>query len=231
MPPFAVVCEILTPPPALPPRYAAAPANSEPQKPAPPPPPPMNDANIFMLPLRIISATIRWNVCLKMSPIALPRSFTDLMAWLQVGSTLLFGEPTQSCQGGRPLLPGRPSSELEQPCRVQTSPADYFGQSRATDTGNPVSVRGPAPARHIQVTRWDVEMDDRPKMHRFRRRLEVDGTVALAVVLQPEGGKYTLDYVDLTKPGHPTGRLRPRETSHETLDGIDDELRKLIRDA
>ncbi|WP_386066854.1 hypothetical protein ACFJIW_20425 [Tahibacter sp. UC22_41] len=74
-------------------------------------------------------------------------------------------------------------------------------------------------------------MIEKPKIHRFRRRLEVDGTVAFAAVLLPEGGKYTLDYVDLSKPGQPTGRLHPRAHSHETLDGIDDELRKLIRDA
>jgi hypothetical protein len=72
-------------------------------------------------------------------------------------------------------------------------------------------------------------MDDKPEIRRFPHRMEFDGIVVDAIVLHPQGGKFALYSVAVTKPGGGTFQFRPREDSHETMEGIEEELRQLAK--
>lgn len=71
-------------------------------------------------------------------------------------------------------------------------------------------------------------MSEKSTIHRFPHRTAVDGVQVESIVVHPEGGKYALDTVEVTRPGRGTIRLKPRTQSHETLEGIDNEVRTIV---
>lgn len=73
-------------------------------------------------------------------------------------------------------------------------------------------------------------MNKQPTIHRFPHRTAIDGVQVESIVVHPEGGKYALDTVEVTWPGRDTIRLKPRTHSHETLEGIDNEVRTIVAD-
>lgn len=70
--------------------------------------------------------------------------------------------------------------------------------------------------------------DEYPKCQRFVRQLEFNGTIVKAMIEKPEDGRYFIDYLDITEPGQRPSRYTPREESHETLAGVDEEIRRLV---
>lgn len=73
-------------------------------------------------------------------------------------------------------------------------------------------------------------MSKKSTIHRFPHRTAIDGMQVESIVVHPEGGKYALDTVEVTRPGRDTIRLKPRTQSHETLEGIDNEIRTIVGD-
>lgn len=72
-------------------------------------------------------------------------------------------------------------------------------------------------------------MNERPKLRKISRQLQVGDITVDAVVLHPEGGKLCLDHVTVSRPDGTTFHYTPREQSHDTMDGIDKELRQLVK--